>query len=321
MNTNIRPLVRGAYDIQKIRIEMGNRLVANFKSTLGVEIGVSEEEGLSSKAKELIGKLKDEYKLLGTAVAEFRQTRYRDPKTFTGGELIHTQAELCLVEQYIDLENQEKRMFKRLEHVLQDVPIYTQFLSTIKGIGPQMAGVIISEIDIHKARYPSSLWKYAGIDVIQVPHVRNDDGSLARMDSKDYAAEIIMVGEGRSRRAHHLVDVEYTTKDGEQATRKSITFNPWLKTKLVGVLSSSFMRLGNEKYVKIYQDYKFRLQNRPDLKEESKGHINNMAKRYMIKIFLLDLYTVWRALEGLPVAAPYHEAKLGIVHGQDRKSA
>ena len=46
-----------------------------------------------------------------------------------------------------------------------------------------MAGVLISEFDIHRARYPSSMWKYAGLDV-----------------ARD--------GRGRSRKAEHLVEVE-----------------------------------------------------------------------------------------------------------------
>jgi hypothetical protein len=49
-------------------------------------------------------------------------------------------------------------------------------------------------------------------------------------------------------------------------------------------------------------------------KEKSKGHRHNMAVRYMIKIFLIDLYNEWRSLEGLPVAPTYNEAKLGKVH-------
>ena len=40
-----------------------------------------------------------------------------------------------------------------------------------------------------------------------------------------------------------------------------------------------------------------------------------MAKRYMIKRFLVDLYNFWRKQEGLPVATEYAEGKLGIKHG------
>lgn len=36
MNNNpLRTLVRGAYDIQKLRIQSGNRIVGNFKAKLG----------------------------------------------------------------------------------------------------------------------------------------------------------------------------------------------------------------------------------------------------------------------------------------------
>jgi hypothetical protein len=48
----------------------------------------------------------------------------------------------------------------------------------------------------------------------------------------------------------------------------------------------------------------------------SDNHIKNMSIRYMLKIFLLDLWSKWRELEGLPVSAPYEEDKLGIVHSK-----
>jgi hypothetical protein len=48
--------------------------------------------------------------------------------------------------------------------------------------------------------------------------------------------------------------------------------------------------------------------------EKTKAHINNMAIRYTVKRFLVDLYTAWRTLEGLHVADEYSKAKLGINH-------
>ena len=95
--------------------------------------------------------------------------------------------------------------------------------------------------------------------------------------------------------------------------RDSITFNPFLKTKLVGVLAASFLKAGGD-YSKIYNDYKHRLESRDDWKEESKGHRHNAALRYMIKMFLADLYNVARPLAGLPVAPTYQEEKLGRKH-------
>lgn len=109
---------------------------------------------------------------------------------------------------------------------------------------------------------------------------------------------------------------QYVDKDGKDAERNGITFNPWLKTKLIGVLASSFVKLKNERYDGIYRGYKARLENHPVHKEKTKGHRDNMAKRYMIKQFLVDLYAKWREIEGLEVHPPYSEAKLGLKHEQ-----
>jgi len=280
---DLRVMVRGAYDLQKLRIQMGNRIVTNFKTKLGQSPGESEEE-LDDDAKEVLKELRVSYKKITDGVKV-----YPKQKDFKGDEVISSYTELCLVGQYMDLEADEIRHFKRLEQVLEDFPIYTEFLKGVRGIGPAMAGVIISEIDISKAHYPSSLWKYCGLDVA-------DDGK------------------GRSRKTEHLVKVKYVNSDGEEAERNSITFNPFLKTKLVGVLASSFIKLSNPIYAPIYRGYKNRLENHPAHKDKTKLHRNNMAKRYLIKMFLVDLYKAWRTLDGLPVNSPYHEGKLGIIH-------
>jgi hypothetical protein len=283
--SNIRVMVRGAYDIQKLRIQMGNRIVANWKAKLGQAPNATEET-LDEAEKSLLDNLRESYKKLADGVATLpRQS------TFKGDELISTYTELVLIDQYIGLEKQEATQFSRLGNVLKDFPIYNEFLVNVYGIGPAMAGVILSEINIHAAEYPSSLWKYAGLDVV---------GD----------------GQGRSRRKEHLVESTYIDADGVEQTKNGISFNPFLKTKLVGVLGSSFIKQSAAKcqYRKIYDDYKHRLENSPAHADKSKGHRHNMAVRYAVKRFLADLYVAWRTLEGLPVANEYSVDKLGIVH-------
>lgn len=281
--SNIRTMVRGAYDIQKLRIQMGNRIVGNFKAKLGQEPGEPESE-LGAEEGAILKQLRERYKKITDGVKTFpRQS------TFKGDELISDFTELCLIAQYVDLESEESRHFSRLGGILKDYPVYSRFLANVKGIGPAMAGVIVSEIDITKAKYPSSLWAYAGLDV-----------------APD--------GKGRSRKKEHLIERDYTDRDGNAAKRVGITFNPFLKTKLTGVLGSSFLRSGNETYAKIYADYKRRLEHHEAHKDKTKGHRHNMAIRYMVKRFLVDLYREWRTIEGLEVSPEYHEAKLGHVH-------
>ena len=284
---NLRTIVRGAYDIQKNRIQTGNRLVGNFKAKLG-QAPSQKEDTIDADGQQILANLRRSHKLLTEGVATFPRQA-----TFKGDEVISSYTELCLVANYLELEEQEKTHFRRLGNILKDYPIYNNFLAGVVGVGPAMAGVIISEIDITKAEYPSSVHKYAGLDV---------------------AGD----GQGRSRKKEHLEESQYTDKNGELQTKKGITFNPFLKTKLVGVLGSSFIKQSPDKckYRKVYDDYKHRIENMDAHKEKTKGHRHNMAVRYMIKIFLIDLYNEWRSLEGLPVAPTYSEAKLGKIHGK-----
>ena len=285
MAGEVKILVRGAYDLQKLRIQMGNRIAANFKAKLGQEPGKSEAS-IDHEAQKILKLLRLSYARITDGLVCFPT-----PKRFTGDEVISNFTELCLVSQYVELLRDEKTHFARLPNTLADFPIYTKFLKDVRGVGPAMAGVMISEIDIRKARYASSLWAYAGLDVAR-------DGA------------------GRSRRKEHLVKVKYKAKDGTEKERDSITFNPFLKTKLVGVLGPSFLR-SNSPYREFYDNMKHRLESRPDFANHEKGvkgHIHNAAIRYMVKMFLIDLYTTWRALEGLPVAEPYSVAKLGRKH-------
>ena len=282
--SNLKTLVRGAYDIQKLRIQMGNRIVGNFKSKLGQEPSKKEEE-MDAQGKMLLNQIRLHYKKLTDGVKSFPRRA-----NFKGEGVIDDYTELCLVRSYIGLEKEEELHFKSLGNVLKDYSIYNNFLLDVKGVGPAMAGILISEIDISRAKYPSSLWKYAGLDVAR-------DGA------------------GRSRKKEHLVETEYVSKDGEIKKKNGITFNPFLKTKLLGVLGGSFLKVKDSPYKDIYYQYKARLENHPNHKDKTKGHRHNMAIRYIVKIFLIDLHREWRTLEGLSVSVPYAEAKLNLKHG------
>jgi hypothetical protein len=304
----LRMMVRGAYDLQALRMQAGLRLCANFRAKLKEDIPVVDGEvppdELSDDAIKVIDLLKDSYRRLTDGIAQNRTLPSQ--KGFTGDELISTFTELTLVDQYIRLESQETLQFRQMTATLEKIPIYINYLDHQRGIGPAMAGALIATLDPQKARYVSSFWKFCGLDV---------------------GAD----GRGRSRRAEHLVERAYTDKNGKQATRMSVTYNPWLKSKLF-TLAASFMR-SNSPWREIYDGYKHRLMTDPmrekiDVKEWKKcyaagedcknlwtpGRIDMAAKRYMLKMFLAELWTTWRKLEGLPVTETYQEAKLGHRH-------
>ena len=63
----LRTFVRGAYDVQKLRIQTGNRIVANFKTQLGQAPGTKEDE-LSDEAKSILDNFRAEYDLIADAI-------------------------------------------------------------------------------------------------------------------------------------------------------------------------------------------------------------------------------------------------------------
>ena len=397
MSLNNREILRimtfSAYDLQLIRMQMGLRLTANFRNKLkrefdeakesGIDLGDEEEQNedsgdeLSEKALKLIDELKASHRRLTDAVAKSRRG-LPARKGFSGDALISEFTELVLVDQYMQIERDEKNQFQQLEEALIPLPIYETFLKNQVGIGPAMAAVLVSYFDPYKAERISNFWSYAGLDVVDseifVTNCNKDEALLEievrsensninliigePMEKDGKSSEELkadgmvgiytIVGRGRSRRAEHLIDREYLKNDGTTGTRKSVTYNPWLKSRLLGALATSFLRTKNCPWKEQYDNYKHRINTDPNrLKVSSdqykkayrqiadggeyhfgptKEMISNItllwpplrvhraAMRFMIKMFLIDFWVAWRKVEGLTVTPTYHEAILGHVH-------
>lgn len=282
----LRAMTKSLYDAQKIRIQTGNRLVANVRVRLGQAPG-TKTENMPEEGQELLEQLMAEYKRITDALTDISvQKKVAAIARHQG--IIADVFEYDLTGHYVQLLTNEEGLRASITKLVQTFPIWEHFLKGVRGCGPLMAAVLISELDPHEAPHVSSFWKYAGLDV-----------------APD--------GKGRSRREEHLVEVTYTNKKGEVVTRKSITFNPFLKTKLLGVLATNFLRLGSP-YREFYDNYKHRLETGPQYADLTKSHKHNRAMRYMIKMFLKDLWVAMRQVEGLPVEPDYAEAKLGLRH-------
>jgi Transposase IS116/IS110/IS902 family len=155
-------------------------------------------------------------------------------------------------------------------------PLWKNFLKDVKGCGETMAAVIISEIDIAKAPTVSNIWSFAGL------------------------------APGKDRKVK-----------GEKCP-----FNQFLRAKLCGVLGSGFLKASSP-YRAYYDDMKHRLEsknwgteskNPTDKGRPKAGHQHKAATRYMVKMFIKDLYVAWRTIEKLPVREPYQEEYLGKKH-------
>ena len=170
----------------------------------------------------------------------------------------------------------EEATKKELAKIVHTHPLWKAFLSQVKGCGEGVAAVIISEFDIEKAPTVSNLWSFAGL------------------------------APGKDRKVK-----------GQKCP-----YNQFLRAKLCGVLGSGFLKASSP-YREYYDNMKHRLEssdwgmeskNPTDKKRPRAGHQHKAATRYMVKMFLRDLYVAWRTLEGLSVREPYQEQYLGHRH-------
>jgi len=153
------------------------------------------------------------------------------------------------------------------------------WLTIVKGLGQGgLAAQLLAQIDdIGKFDTVSKLWRFAGLAVI--------DGKRE------------------------------TNKPGEKSH-----FNARLKS-ICWLISDQFVKQNTPLYRDIYDQEKARLRRLYPEKivtngktQYNDGHIDNMARRKTVKIFLQHLWVIWRKLEGLPVSEPYVQAILGHTH-------
>jgi len=74
--SNLKTMVRGGYDLQKLRIQMGNRIVQNFKSKLGQEPSEKEDK-LDLEGKQILANLRLSYKKITGKFSSVRQFVYK----------------------------------------------------------------------------------------------------------------------------------------------------------------------------------------------------------------------------------------------------
>jgi len=222
---------------------------------------------------------------------------------------------------------QEREVEKMLRKVLKRFPIYNDWLSTIKGIGEISAGWILGEFDIQKAETVSKMWQYAGLN----PGMIRGKKRITKADYKPEMGEIITeLPDIKSGKNDYIIETDQWIRGDRALEGYVLPYNKNLRTHLLGVMAPlGFIKHQNSYAIEFYYPYKTRLEKeitkihnegkprKDDGKpwcEVSKGHRDRAAMRYMVKMFLRDLYAAWRSIEGLPVRPPYEEEYLNKKH-------
>lgn len=346
----IRSMTSNIYDVQKLRIQCGNRLVASFKDlaeTSRNRTAESVKTANEEKTKKIRAKLTKENpdmteNELNDAVIEAMKAEADRDEQKT---LSIIMGEYARVTDILTAEFKQSTAARQVEKAIEKASQTGEPLAFIGSVydfqmAKQYDDLLKLEESANKAlesevkKHP--LWdaffkdvKGCGplmaavcisyFDVYTARHA----SSFWRYAGLDVVENVEGKAEGRSRK--HRVEQTYIDKDGKERTKMGLGYNPTLKTKLVGVLGSCMLKSGirTDKetgmkvysgYAKAYGDYKKRLDNRPDTAEYSSLRKHRMANRYMVKQFVRDLWVVWRRLEGLEVTEPYEVAFLGRHH-------
>jgi hypothetical protein len=291
-------MVKTFYAAQKLRIQTFNRVVSKeyldslddkfLLDLVGKKKFKKDDEKEKGARAALLKLMVEEYVKIHENIDSARTISKREAMLKANNGVIKDYYKYMMIKMCVQLKSQENSIETTIKYMVEQEPIWRRFLKQVMGCGPLMAAVMISEFNIHEARHVSSFWKYAGLDVVHNPETDK--------------------WEGRGKKAAHLIEVEYEDRDGKVQKKKSITYNPFLKTKLCGVLGSSFLKHPGP-YRDVYDNYKHRIcmRNEQLPKEEklSDGHIHNMAIRYAVKMFLKDFYNAWRELEGYELEPDY----------------
>jgi len=84
-----------------------------------------------------------------------------------------------------NLKDLEKTQMRRIRLMLKREPIYTAYLSKIKGVGPAIAAALISEIgDPGRFDTISALWSYCGLEVRDGKARKRTKGEKANWNAK-----------------------------------------------------------------------------------------------------------------------------------------
>lgn len=381
----LKCMITQLYDKQHTRIAAGNRLYSHFIETLGAIPG-HHHNNLTPKSQELLQILNLSFNKITEGIASevlkkkgiFGRvtlpqqvssdliTEYKD-WVIPVNQLFQTPEDIQLVYHWLREYSHERELIAHLEPIAQQFPIYDWLLSK-RGIGPQMAAVLVAHVDIHRCKYYGQLQRYCGLDVVTknelvstnapegqsifpevVDFIDRDNmknhpfkGELTYVNrftkqevdenghdtQRWYITVSLKVGKSlfnatyrvvtygaRSKRSEHLETRKYLDKNGKEKEKLSITYNWWLRVKILGVMSSSILRAkhsSDNEYAPIYDNYRHRYDCDPRKQDWSDGRKHRAAIRAMINILMCDFHRTWRLMCGYAYMPPYGTAKLGL---------
>jgi len=198
-----------------------------------------------------------------------------------------------LNQQTIVLENQIKRA---MDYWTESYPVAKILKDKVYGVGPVIAAGLVAHIDIHKARTAGAIWRYAGLDPTskwEKGQKRPWNASLKNLCWK--IGQSFMKFSGNEKCFYGGL----YKKQKEFLVKKNLDGG-------FSELAANVVSTKTFKNKEVLAKYKSGIL--PD------GHIDAMARRWTVKLFLSNLHELWCKVEGIECPKPYVMAHLGHVH-------
>jgi len=216
---------------------------------------------------------------------------------------------------------------------IENHPLWIEWLSHVRGIGPCLAGGILAWINIEKCLHVGNLWSYAGQTVTIEKYICAGCNVILDPDKVPSLEE--RVAQGGLREAPRCPKCNNFLRVMGHAVRrekgKKLGYNPAVKT-LAWKIGESFVKCSAEKsgYRRLYDQFRERIEAKVaanngfchKIHKDKEGklinggkcfnaHVYAMAKRATVKIFLSHVYKRWRDLLGLPTTPPFPFGMMG----------
>jgi hypothetical protein len=235
----------------------------------------------------------------------------------------------------------EKQALTHVTKRLKGIAIYEEWLKHQRGVGPTMAAVLLSSFRIEIQDCVSQMWSYSGLAVAADGHAQRRVKGAKAGYNPWLKAKLVKVLADSMIKSYSVDEAgEYVVTGGYnvllRATDEGAPF-PWRSIydnrknyrrsqSVKCMLCDGHGHLGKvgEKVVGMPANGK----TEPCFNcygagtgpwGRSDAHRDLDARRYMIKMFLIELHKRWRTSLDLLVRPPYHEAKLGHVHGGTKR--
>jgi hypothetical protein len=191
------------------------------------------------------------------------------------------------------ISKMEMEIEKEIMSKIKNHKLWTIFLQNIKGVGPIMAAVIITEFDIHKAPAVSNMWSFAGLAPGKDKKTKGNKCPYNQFLRSKLCG--VLGGSFLKSKSMPYSAYYYDTKTRLESSNKKII---------------EYLRYEDRKKKK----YKGQKEREVEWKNAYSGHRHKAAVRKMIKMFLIDVYVAWRTIEGLSIRKPYSVEYLDKKH-------